>query len=187
MGAVTLSNNREDILRIYEFIRSQNLNYPQYEEWAKKCRDELLTGYKKAFVIKNKNGKLIGSLIVQKHKSDSSVLEMKNARIASGYENKGHFKQLYLAAERYAREKNYKKIVCDSHMENFKMISSLHKVGFIIESKENIYTPKNLEVILTKDLTTTNIRSLESSIIESYNKFINRLKLLFEEFFAIRL
>jgi len=178
-----------EINSLYDFIRTQNLNYPQYDEWAKKCRDELLTGYKKAFAMivagKNREPIVVGSIIAQPHKKDPSVLELKNGRVHTQYAKKGCFKNIYLDVERYARENGYRKILLDAHADNFEMISLMQKLGYIIECRENLYTNKSLELVMTKDLSLTKLQTLEMVVIDSARKAMMKIRLLMMKFLKV--
>ena len=77
---IELVKDAGEIEQLYDFIRKHPLDYPNYLDWVEKCKRELELGYKKAFVCRKK-GEIVGNLIFQKHKEDSSVLEMKNGRV----------------------------------------------------------------------------------------------------------
>jgi len=178
-----------EINSLYDFIRSQNLDYPGYDEWSKKCRDEILSGYKKAFAImipdENNKSFVAGSIIVQTHKADNSVLELKNGRVRPEYEKRGYFKRIYLDVERYARENGYKKIVLDAHADNLEMITLMQQLGYVVECKENLYTSKSLEFVMAKDLSLTRIQALEAVVAESARKAILKIRLSVLRFFRI--
>jgi len=158
------------INEIYSFIRAQNLDYPNYDQWAKKCYDELLLNQKKAFgLIKKIDGKpvIVGNIIVQTHKSDPSVLELKNGRVDPLYRKKGWFKFIYREVEKYAIENGYKRIIADAHIDADDVIGAMKRSGFKIEAKENLYGSKSIEAVLVKDLNRNRIILLAAHDITS--------------------
>ena len=71
---------REDLSRLLEFIRSQNLNYPRYQDWVSRTESEIEGAYKTG-VLAISNGFVVGDLIWQPHKELPKVREIKNLRI----------------------------------------------------------------------------------------------------------
>ena len=159
----------EDINELYDFIRAYPLDYPDYMLWVRKCIDELKLGYKQAFVFRHK-GKIVANLVFQQHKQDSSVLELKNGRIADGFKKKKIFSSIMKQLEGYAFEHGYKRIQADTHADNYEVLKTFEKLGFKIESHENLYSA-NLETILVKDLNKKN------SIILNLSQLLTDLKL----------
>lgn len=184
MNGVKLLTNTEEINELYNFIQKYPLNYPNYSEWLLKCKRELELGYKKALVYK-KDNEIIGNLIFQPHKQDSSLLELKNGRVNDNYKRKKIFSKLIKQVTLYARENNFKKIIADAHEDNTGVIETLQSLGFSMESYENLYTNNQIEVVLAKDLTTTNglvgiiseIRIKLDIIIESIKKLFFILRI----------
>ena len=93
-----LITDLDEINELYDFIRAYPLNYPGYMQWLKKCVDELKLGYKKAFVYRHK-GKIVANLVFQQHKEESSVLELKNCRVAEKFRHKKIFSNLVSGLE----------------------------------------------------------------------------------------
>ena len=182
---ISLIKDPIEIDSVYEFVKDQNLDYPNYDLWAKKCYRELKLGYKKAFaiVVNNQKGnpKVVGSLIFQKSKKEPSVLELKNGRVDKEFREKGIFTELLVQVEKYALENNFKKIIGDAHFDMQDMIQIMEKRGYKIEAHENLYSSNKIEVILTKDLSDKSllISNLESRII----RLNNRIKLFFLKMF----
>ncbi|MBS3163241.1 GNAT family N-acetyltransferase [Candidatus Woesearchaeota archaeon] len=182
MSKIKLITDPEEINELYQFIKKYPLNYPNYSEWLKKCKCELELGYKKAYVCEL-NGKIIASLIFQPHKQDPLLLELKNVRVIEEYQRKKVFSTLLKEAIYYARQNGFKKIVVDAHTDN-EVIKPLQKLGFSIESYENLYSPE-LEIVLGLDLS-SRVTSLDSVLekIQIKVKIIEQLilkmlKLLF--------
>ena len=138
------------IERLYNFIRQFPLDYPDYFEWLQKCKRELELGYKKAFYVTNSNGEIIGSIIFQPHKKESSVLEIKNLRIHPLHEHRGLGSVLESSVELYAKENDFQKIQCDVRQEN-PVLFFMQKRGYRVKSKERLYGALE-EIVLQKDV-----------------------------------
>jgi len=141
----------ENVGKIYEFIKDFILDYPNYNKWLKKCKKELEEGSKLGFYAIERN-KIIGSVIFQMHKQESSILEIKNFRVKPEYQKGGVGTKLYKSIEEYAKINGFSKVQVDTHAENNEMVKFFEKQGFKIKSKEPIYTPNQIEVILLKKI-----------------------------------
>ena len=78
------------------------------------------------------------------------MLELKNLRVGSQFEQQGIGSLLESMTEFYARESGYKRIQGDAHQEN-SVVDFMKKRGYRIEARETIYTAEK-EIILVKDL-----------------------------------
>ena len=80
-----LITDPKEINVVYEFLKSQDLNYPQYDEWCRKAKRELDLGYKTVVVLFTKNSSrnpvVIGEILFQQHKKDPLMIELKNLRV----------------------------------------------------------------------------------------------------------
>ncbi len=146
---IELASSPKEIMEISKYIKSFDLDYPNYNKWVEKCKKELESNYKKAFYYK-KDLDIGGVIIFQPHKKEKSILEMKNFRISSVNEKKGIGSLLYNILEQYAKKQNFKIIQEDTH--NNKMVNFLLKEGFKIIKKETLYSPSQIETILQKNL-----------------------------------
>lgn len=146
----TLITDPEEIRVLYEFIQSQPLNYPRYEEWVKKCIRELEIGYKKALVY-GVNGSIRANLIFQRHKQDPHVLEIKNCRVDPNFRRQGIFTSLVRAVEQYAKLHRFQRITVDTHSDNVSFIEAAKKLGFRVDAQEHLYGA-SLETILIKEV-----------------------------------
>ena len=143
------SLTKQEIIKIYQYIKSFSLSYLDYNKWIKKCKEELESNYKKAFYYK-KDLDIGGVIIFQPHKKEKSILEMKNFRVSPVNKNKGIGLLLYKSVEQYAKKQNFKIIQGDTH--NNEMINFLLEKGFKIIKKERLYSPSQIEIILQKNL-----------------------------------
>ncbi|MBL7147426.1 MAG: GNAT family N-acetyltransferase [Nanoarchaeota archaeon] len=148
---IKLLKDPEELNRVYQFIKRFEEDYPDYLAWVEKCFRELQLGYKKAFVFEI-NNKIIANLICQKHKEDSSILELKNSRVENPYRRRKIFTKLLNKVEEYAIDEGFKRLNCDTHEDNLAVIKTLKKHGFKVEDKKDLYKRNRLETILIKDL-----------------------------------
>lgn len=139
-----------EVKKIYDFIKQFPLDYPNYFQWLEKCKRELEFDYKHSFYATNSDGQVIGSIIFQPHKQDRQILELKNLRVDSQYEQQGIGSLLESLIEIYAREQCFKRIQVDAHSENF-VVDFMQKRGYKIEAQESLYTAEK-EIILCKDI-----------------------------------
>lgn len=143
--------NVELLKKLKKFLLSQNLDYPSYNAWVEKCIDEIGLGYKTAFLAFIKN-KVVGDIVFQKDKTDSKRLEMKNLRIVPSHRGMKIASRLFYIAEKYAREEKYLRLIGDAPLGNSVIKLMTQKLGYKIDSAENLYSPDRKEIILIKDL-----------------------------------
>lgn len=143
--------NLEQVQKLYYFVKEYPLDYPDYPLWLEKCKRQLEIKEKKAYYF-TINDLIIGSLIFQTHKDEDSVLEMKNLRVSKEFTNQGIASKLERMVSYYGKINGFKRVRCDVHWDNFEVLQFLSKRGYLVEGKENLYIPNNLEIILYKDL-----------------------------------
>ena len=146
---IKLADSPEEIQKIYQYLESLNLEYPNYKKWIKKCKKELKSNYKKAFYTQ-KNTTIIGIILFQLHKTKASLLEIKTFFVTPKNRKKGVGSQLYLSIEQYAIDKKFTSIQADTH--NQTLLNFLLKKDFKIIKKEKLYSPSQIEIVLQKNL-----------------------------------
>lgn len=150
---IKLENTPKEIMKIYQYIKSFNLNYPNYNAWVEKCKKELESNYKKAHYY-TRNSDILGIIIFQPHKKEKNILEIKNFGVSSPNKKKGVGSRLYDSVEQYAKKQKFKKIQIDTH--DNEMIDFLLKKGFKIMKKEALYSSSQIETILQKNFKNRN-------------------------------
>jgi len=150
---IKLISDSGEINRVYEFLKSYPLNYPQFELWLDKCKRELEIGYKKGFFAKDEKGLIIACAIFQADKEDGKILELKNLRVASEYSDLGIGSSICSIVETYALEEGYQRLRCDAHADN-PIIGFMESQGFKVEAEEYLYSKSILEKIMVKELNT---------------------------------
>ena len=134
---------------VYQFIKQFPLNYPDYNGWVEKCKRELRQGIKTGFYA-YADGKIVGVIIFQTHKTSNSIIEIKNFRVADEYQGKGIGSRLYEQTENYSRERKFSAIQVDSH--NPKIIRFFKAKGFKIKERKPLYKKGRLETILIMEI-----------------------------------
>ncbi|MFA4952891.1 MAG: GNAT family N-acetyltransferase [Candidatus Pacearchaeota archaeon] len=150
-GNIFTTDSSEKINQICEYIESFDLDYPNYKTWVAKCKNELISNYKKCFFVE-KNKKIIGSIIFQPHKKEKNILEIKNFRVSLEHREEGIGSRLYNETERYARERGFKIIQIDTHENNQELIEFLIKKSFKVIERKSLYEKIQVEIILQKNL-----------------------------------
>ena len=141
--------DEKDILKVLKFLETQPFDYPNYFDWVCRAKEELLTGYKKA-ILGFSDGVLIMDLIFQPHKDfPGNFLELKNLRVHEKLRGR-YFGVFGLKqAEAEAKEK-YQGIICDTHSNNFPVISLLKFMGYQELLRAPIYDENSEEIIFGK-------------------------------------
>jgi len=145
---IKLASSPEEVTRLYEFIKSQPLDYPDYMLWVEKCRRELELGSKKAFVCLA-GEEIAANLVFQAHKQHSFLLELKNGRVGQEFRRKGIFTKLVCEAQRHASENGFRGMICDCHPDNLEMMLALKSSGLVLEAQEDLYN-RGQEAIMFK-------------------------------------
>ncbi|MBT3865910.1 GNAT family N-acetyltransferase [Candidatus Woesearchaeota archaeon] len=146
-----LITDRREVQAVYDFVRQFPLDYPGYFEWLKKCEGQLLSGDKEAVYMVD-GQQVVGSIIFQRHREESSVLEIKNLRVDPRYARKGIGKALERRVDLFARSGEFRRIQVDAHRDNFEVVNFFIGRGYNIDSEETLYVPDKLEVVMVKDL-----------------------------------
>jgi len=141
----------EEAVRVYNFIKGKNLDYPGYADWVEKCKRQLEIGEKRA-IATSVNNQVIGSIVFQCLKGDNKIMEVKNFRVDENHKRLGVGSSLDHSLFNLAKSEGFRKIQIDTHSNNAEMISFLIKRGYVAQSQENLYSPNKKEIILTRDL-----------------------------------
>ncbi len=147
---IKMISSPEESRELYKFLKHYPLDYLDYLIWLDKCRREIELGYKKAIYCTNANNLIVGSIVFQPHKQDSSILELKNLRVDPLYEHKGAGSILEQLAKMYACDMGFKRVQGDAHADS-PVIDFMLRRGYKIESEECLYTSKK-EIIFIKEI-----------------------------------
>jgi len=148
---IGLITDRDEVRRIYEFIKAHPLDYPNYADWIEKCRRQLELEEKGA-IYEMSDGRIIGCIVYQQHREDRHCLEIKNFRVDTHHRHSGVGTRLEQRICRIARASHLHKVYCDVSPSNQDMITFLLNKGYILEDKEPLYTRNRMELIFSKFL-----------------------------------
>lgn len=140
----------KELKLLRNFIYSQHLWYPNYEEWVDYvCVPELESGWKKG-IIAYYNGYVVGNAIYQPHKELPKTREIKNIRISPQLRRRdlGHFLLRQVEEE---NKNEFERIIVDTNTKNKNVIMFFQWCGYKIIGQEYLYDKKNLDVIMVKE------------------------------------
>lgn len=134
--------------KLIDFLIYQNNNYPKYEDWVLRARKEILDGYKKA-ILAESDGKIVGDIIYQPHKTMSRIREIKNMRIHPSAEGKGFARFLLKQVELDTQDCDM--LTLDVRANQTKVINVLEKVGYKKITAISLYDEQP-DIIMTKPI-----------------------------------
>lgn len=146
--SVRTPQDSSDLWSLYDFVLSQHLDYPNYEDWAYRAKTEIEEGYKIAIVAWSE-GKIVGNVIFQPHKQFARIRELKNLRVSvkSRFRKFGAF--LLRQAEWFQFE-DYDFLFGDFRSDNNAMQRLLVSEGYEIKSLQSLYDPNVLDSVVIK-------------------------------------
>lgn len=127
---------RSEISRLIDFLRLQDLGYPNYSDWVERTRVEIADGHKKA-VVALSNGILVGDLVFQQHKQLPWVREIKNLRVHPDLRSRGFARFMLRQVE--VEEGDYSAIVVDARENQTALIALLKREGYMPLGCVNLY------------------------------------------------
>ncbi|MBN1175663.1 hypothetical protein JXA48_03390 [Candidatus Woesearchaeota archaeon] len=132
------------------FLHFLNLGYKNYDDWVEKARFELSIEYKKAITI-HSEGKLVGDVIWQPHKSLPRTKEIKNIRVNPLAQGHGC---AYFATKQAELEdkEDYDLIVVDAPANKIDVYSFLIQLGYKPIMTTPLYDGQTPDVFFVKSL-----------------------------------
>ncbi len=143
-----LFDGGRDLSLLVNFLITQGLDYPNYEDWVQKAEHEIDQGYKKA-ILAFSNGRLVGDLIYQEHKELPRVKELKNMRIHPSIRRR-YFAQFMLKQAEVDDKEKYDIILCDVRSFQLGVINLLKGLGYTTLATTNLYDQNNTDTIMAK-------------------------------------
>ena len=137
---------------LIDFMASQDINYPRYNEWLQRAESQLEKGEKEAILAFSK-GKLVADLVTQTCKDSGlgSLREIKNARVhpllIDRYFMTFMLKQLYKGCENFCDG-----MIVDVRASQLETLRYFVKEGFIPIAKTTLYEKNMEEITLFKPL-----------------------------------
>ncbi len=143
--------NRRDLLRLLDFLRVHDLNYPNYQDWVSRTEAEIEMGWKTG-VIATGNGLVLGDVIWQPHKEIPRIREIKNMRVHPSFRERYFARFLMKQAEAEKRE-DYDVLMCDlreDHPEKRPIITMLTSMGYEQICAVSLYDPNMRDIVMMK-------------------------------------
>ena len=143
-----------DLKRFGQFLRTQNLGYPDYEQWVdRRCLPELDAGYKMAYSVVS-NGVIVAGIIFQRHKGLVGTLEIKNLRVDTEFRRRDIAHFLMKQAETFALGERYSQMIADFRAEkeySGRLSRFFQFCGFEVLFQAELY-PGGQDFIIAKKL-----------------------------------
>lgn len=138
----------EEIQGLETLLRSQGLDYPDYDKWTEKTIKEIKEGQKQAFGLFA--GGLEGDGIIRV--TASSTVELKNFYITSEFRGSGNGTKLLDHIENYCVERGCTQIQVDTYVSEIETVRFFLKNGFEFQSRGDFYGRGAESYLLVKKL-----------------------------------
>jgi ribosomal protein S18 acetylase RimI-like enzyme len=142
----TESARDRDRLRAY--TRSQNLGYPNYDDWVDRAYFELEVGYKTG-IIAVTNNVVVGDLIFQPDKTRPRTRELKNIRVSPALRDR-YVARFMLRQAEQGLGKDFDIILCDVPETEQGTIMFLESCRYRQVAKLHLYSDDRREVVMAK-------------------------------------
>ncbi len=142
--------DEKELEDLINFLRHQDMSYPNYQDWVSKTRHEIDSGTKKSILAFDERT-LIAEIIYQKHKQLPNVIEMKNLRVHPKYERRGF--AYFLIRQVEAENRTASAIICDARASLRDIHYLLIFLGYTSLLQTPLYDDNNLDTIFVKTFT----------------------------------
>lgn len=145
-----IAETEKDIFKLIDFMRKQDLNYPNYQDWVSKSELEVKMGWKTG-IIAISNGYVIGNVIWQPHKEIKEVREIKNLRIHPEFRERYFARFLMKQAE--VENKDYSILMLDlreDHPDKNPLVYMLTSTDYKKNQVTNLYEPDIKDIVMIK-------------------------------------
>ncbi len=142
---------RRDLARLTDFLRVQDLNYPNYQDWVERAIAEIYFGYKTG-VIAVSNGFVLGDILWQQHKELPRIREIKNMRVHRSVRER-YFARFLMKQAEAEDKRSYDIMMCDlreDHPEKIPLIRMLTSMGYRKIHAVNLYDPNVRDIVMIK-------------------------------------
>jgi ribosomal protein S18 acetylase RimI-like enzyme len=143
-----------DLKGFGQFLREQDLGYPNYNNWVdNRCLPELDAGYKIAYSVSS-NRAMVAGIVFQKHKGLVGTLEIKNLRVRNDLRRRDIARFLVKQAQVFALQERYSRMIADfrAGREYSPALSRfLKSCGFEVLFQAELY-PGGTDYIVAKKL-----------------------------------
>ncbi len=148
-----LAEDKKEVEQMERFMRLQPFNYPFYNDWVSRTKEEVLAGWKNAILFFSDDF-LVGDLIYQPHKTWNRIREMKNVRVHPKFQRIGGAYFMIKQAEMHKPEE-FDAVIVDTHSDNIPITSLLKTMGYEEVARATLYDKNTEEVIFSKRFKTS--------------------------------
>ena len=136
---------------LLDFIRLQDLNYPNYQDWVSRTESEIDMGYKTG-VIAMSNRVVVGDIIWQPHKELPFVREIKNLRVHPAVRERYFARFLMKQAESEDKGKHDSLMLDlrEDHPEKGPIMNMLLSMGYQKLCAVSLYDPNVMDIVMIK-------------------------------------
>jgi N-acetylglutamate synthase-like GNAT family acetyltransferase len=148
----TTLENIKQLKSLMDFMASQNLDYPNYDEWLQKTESQLERGEKQA-ILAFDEGRLVGDLVYQVCRDEGlgNLIEIKNLRIHP--EVKERYFASFMLRQLYAECKDkYDGLLVDIRANQKQTRDFFISQGFNPIMNISLYEKKMNEIVMFKPL-----------------------------------
>lgn len=140
------------VRELIDFMASQDLNYPYYNDWLQKTESQIEKGEKRA-ILAFSEGKLVADLVTQTCRDNGLgfLIEIKNGRVHPELRDR-YFMRFMLRQLYKECEGKYDGLIGDVRANQTSTIDYLVHEGFIPIAKTTLYETAMEEVTLFKPL-----------------------------------
>lgn len=142
--------SKNEIEKLESFLRSQNLEYPNYEEWVSATIQQVESGNKVSFGLFTSSEDIVGDGIIRI--TASNTVELKNFFIHGDHRNRGYGPALLEYIENYCIEKGCTQIHVDMTTENKKLIKFFIGNDYEFQARGDFYQQGKESYLLVKKL-----------------------------------
>jgi hypothetical protein len=148
----TTLEDMKQLKLLVDFMASQDIDYPHYDEWLQRAESQMEKGEKEA-ILAFSGRKLAGDLVTQMCKDSGlgSLLEIKNARVHPDLRDR-HFMTFMLKQLYRGYENKYDGMIVDVRASQPETLNYLVREGFAPIAKTTLYEKNMEEITLFKPL-----------------------------------
>lgn len=140
--------DESEVKSLEHFLRLQSLGYPRYQDWVTRAREELLSSYKRA-ILAFSEGRIVGDLIPQQHKTFPRVREIKNLRVHPKIRNR-YFGAFMLKQAEETDKSSYDAIIGDIRSDQIEALNLFKISGYEELARTSLYEDEAKEIIVVK-------------------------------------
>ncbi len=142
--------SKNEIEKLGSFLRNQNLEYPNYEEWVSTTIQQVESADKIAFGFFTSAKDIVGDGIIRI--TASKTVELKNFFIHSDYRKRGYGPALLEYIENYCIERGCTQIHVDMTIENKNLIKFFVENDYKFQARGDFYGQGKESYLLIKKL-----------------------------------